>query len=186
MAASSLVCSLAGGGVSAGSPVTKSAFATSAVERLRIIERYRSIAMVGLSANPYRPSHFAAKYMQAEGYNVIPVNPRADEILGRPCYGSLKDVPEPVEIVNIFRPADAVPPIVEEAIEIGAKVVWMQLGVINYEAAERARDTGLEVVMDQCVKIEHARFFGGLHTLGLNTGVLSSRWRNPKPGSQQH
>ena len=185
MAASSLVCSLAGGGVSAGSPVAQTAFATTAMERLGILDRYRSIAMVGLSANPYRPSHFAAMYMQAEGYNIIPVNPRADEILGRPCYGSLKDIPESVEIVDIFRPAQAVPPIVEEAIEIGAKVAWMQLGVINYEAAERARDAGLEVVMDQCVKIEHARFFGGLHTLGLNTGVLSSRWWNPKTGSKQ-
>ena len=183
MRASTLVCSLAGGGVSAGSPVAQSEFATTAQERLSILDRYRSIAMVGLSTNPYRPSYFAAMYLKAEGYTIIPVNPRADEILGRRCYGSLKQIPEPVEIVDIFRPAPAVPPIVEEAIEIGAKVVWMQLGVINYEAAERARDAGLQVVMDQCAKIEHARFFGGLHTLGLNTGVLSSRWWNPKARS---
>ena len=186
MAASSLVCSLAGGGVSAGSPVAKSAFATSAMQRLRILECYRSIAMVGLSANPYRPSHFAAMYMLAEGYDVIPVNPRVDAILGRHSYASLRDVPEPVEIVDVFRPSQAAPPIVEEAIAIGAKVVWMQLGVINYEAAERASDAGLDVVMDQCVKIEHARFFGGLHTLGLNTGVLSSRCWSPMAGSKKH
>ena len=185
MPGSSLVCSLAGGGVSAGSPVAKSAFATSAMDRLRILERYSNIAMVGLSSNPYRPSHFAAMYMSAEGYNVIPVNPRAKEILGRRSYGSLKEIQQPVEIVDIFRASKDAPPIVEEAIEIGAKVVWMQLGVIHYEAAERAREAGLEVVMDHCVKMEHARFFGGLHTLGLNTGVISSRWWSPQAGSKR-
>lgn len=178
----SLVCSLSGGGVSAGSPVRGTKYATSAIERLRILERYRSIAMVGLSANPYRPSHFAAMYMLAAGYHVIPVNPRETEILGRRCYPSLKEIPEPVEIVDIFRAAEDVPPVVEEAIEIGAKVIWMQLGVMNYEAAERAREAGLEVVMDQCIKVEHARFFGGLHTLGLNTGVVSSRAWDPEAG----
>ena len=105
------------------------------MDRLRILERYSNIAMVGLSSNPYRPSHFAAMYMSAEGYNVIPVNPRAKEILGRRSYGSLKEIQQPVEIVDIFRASKDAPPIVEEAIEIGAKVVWMQLGVIHYEAA---------------------------------------------------
>jgi predicted CoA-binding protein len=150
-------------------------FATTAFDRLRILRSYRNIAMVGLSANPFRPSHFAAIYMLAEGYNIIPVNPREKEILGRRCYPSLSDIPEPVEIVDIFRDPAAVPPIVEEAIAIGAKVVWMQLGVINHDAARRARDAGLEVVMDACVKIEHARFFGGLSTIGLNTGVITAR-----------
>jgi predicted CoA-binding protein len=178
----SLVCSLSSGGVSAGSPVAKSEFATAWQDRLRILRDYRTVAMVGLSANPYRPSHFAAIYLLAEGYNIIPVNPREKEILGRRSYPSLKEIPEPVEVVDIFRPPQAVPPIVEEAIAIGAKVVWMQFGVINYEAARRARDAGLEVVMDQCMKVEHARFFGGLHTLGLNTGVISSRGWTPDAG----
>lgn len=163
------------GVVSSGSPVNSTEFATSAYQRLRILERYRSIAMVGLSANPYRPSHFAAIYMLAAGYRVIPVNPREREVLGQTSYPSLRDLPEPVEIVDIFRDPAAVPPIVEDAIAIGAKVVWMQLGVINLEAARRARAAGLEVVMDACVKIEHARFFGGLSTIGLNTGVISAR-----------
>ncbi len=163
------------GAVSSSSPVNRTAFATTAYDRLRILRQYRTIAMVGLSSNPYRPSHFAAIYMLAEGYNIIPVNPRERAILGRPSYASLREIPEPVEIVDIFREPKAAPGIVEEAIAIGAKVIWMQLGVIHEEAARRARDAGLEVVMDACVKIEHARFFGGLSTIGLNTGVISAR-----------
>lgn len=163
------------GGVSSNSPVARSRFATTAFDRLRILQNARTIAMVGLSSNPFRPSHFAAIYMLAEGYNVIPVNPRETEVLGRKSYASLRDIPESVDIVDIFRDPAAVPPIVEDAIAIGAKVVWMQLGVINEAAAQRAREAGLEVVMDACVKIEHARFFGGLNTIGLNTGVISAR-----------
>ena len=147
----------------------------TAADRLRILTRYKNIAMVGLSPNPYRPSHFAAIYMLAEGYNIIPVNPATKEILGRKCYASLKDIPEPVDIVDIFRKPSDVPPLAQEAIEIGAKVVWMQLGVINEAAAATAQAAGLEVVMDRCVKIEHARFFGGLNLIGLNTGVITSR-----------
>jgi predicted CoA-binding protein len=113
--------------------------------------------------------------MLAEGYTVIPVNPRETEILGQRCYPSLRDVPQPIDIVDIFRDPRAVGPIVEDAIAVDAKIVWMQLGVINEAAAQRAREAGLEVVMDACVKIEHARFFGGLNTIGLNTGVISSR-----------
>lgn len=163
------------GAVSSSSPVNTTAFATTAFDRLRILRDARTIAMVGLSSNPFRPSHFAAIYMISEGYRVIPVNPREREILGQRCYPSLRDITEPVDIVDIFRDPNAVPPIVEDAIAIGAKVVWMQLGVINEGAAQRARDAGLEVVMDTCVKIEHARFFGGLNTLGLNTGIVTSR-----------
>ena len=166
------------GEVGSTSPVVGTRFATTARQHLRILRDYRRIAMVGLSANPYRPSHFAALYMQAAGYRIFPVNPREKEILGRQCYGSLAEVPKPVEIVDIFRERSAVPAIVEEAIAAGAKVIWMQLGVIHEQAAERALEAGLEVVMDRCVKIEHARFFGGLSTLGLNAGVISSR----KPG----
>ncbi len=163
------------GAVSSTSPVNQTEFATSSYERLRVLERYRTIAMVGLSSNPYRPSHFAAIYMLAAGYNIIPVNPREREVLGRPSYPSLADVPEPIEIVDIFREPKAVPALTEEAIAVGAKVLWLQLGVIHLEAARRAREAGLEVVMDACVKIEHARFFGGLGTIGLNTGVISAR-----------
>lgn len=165
------------GAVSSNSPVARSAFATTAFDRLRILRQAKTIAMVGLSSNPFRPSHFAAIYMLAEGYTVIPVNPREQEILGQRCYASIRDIPVPVDIVDIFRDPKAVPPIVEDAIAIGAKVVWMQLGVINEQAAARAREAGLEVVMDACVKIEHARFFGGLNTIGLNTGVISARRR---------
>ncbi len=147
----------------------------TAFDRLRILTRYKNIAMVGLSDNPYRPSHFAAIYMLSEGYNIMPVNPMSKEILGRKCYARLSDIPEPVDIVDVFRKPSDVPPIAEEAIAIGAKVLWLQLGVINEEAALKAHAAGLEVVMDRCVKIEHARFFGGLNTIGLNTGVISSR-----------
>jgi predicted CoA-binding protein len=165
-------------GVGGNSPVNHSAFATTPHDRLRILERYRRIAMVGLSSNPFRPSHFAALYLIAEGYDVIPVNPRETTVLGRPSYPSVSAIPGGVEVVDIFRETAAVPAIVEEAIAIGAKVVWMQLGVIHEGAAERARAAGLEVVMDRCMKIEHARFFGGLNTIGMNTAVISARRRS--------
>ena len=165
-------------GVSGNSTVNQSRFATTVADRVRILERYKRIAMVGLSSNPFRPSHFAAIYLLSEGYDVIPVNPREKEVLKLRCYPTLLEVPGAVDIVDIFREPAAVPGIVEEAIAIGAKVVWMQLGVIHEEAAQRAHDAGLEVVMDRCIKIEHARFFGGLSTLGLNTGVISSQKRN--------
>src|SRR5215831_18007139 len=151
-------------GVGSNSPVNQTRFATTPNQRIEILRKYRRLAMVGLSANPYRPSHFAAIYMKAAGYDLFPVNPREKEILGRTSYATLGDVPQPVEIVDIFRETAAVPAIVEEAIAVGAKVVWMQLGVIHEEAARRARQAGLEVVMDRCMKIEHARFFGGLST----------------------
>jgi predicted CoA-binding protein len=149
----------------------------SAEDCLRILDRYRRIVMVGLSANPMRPSHFAAIYMLSKGYDIVPVNPREKQILGRTCYASVRDVPGPVEIVDIFREMAAVPAVVDDAIAAGAKVVWMQLGLVHEEAAGRARQAGLEVVMDRCVKIEHARFQGGLNMLGLRTGVISSRSR---------
>jgi len=164
-------------GVGANSSVNRSGFATTAYQRMRILEQYRRIAMVGLSSNPFRPSHFAAVYLLSEGYDVIPVNPRETQVLGLKSYSSITDVPAPVEVVDIFREPDAVPPIVEEAIAAGARVVWMQLGVIHEEAARRASRAGLEVVMDRCMKIEHARFFGGLSTIGMNTAVISARRR---------
>ena len=167
-----------GDGVGASSPVNTSRFATTAADRLRILETYKRIAMVGLSANPYRPSHFAAMYLLAAGYEVIPVNPREKEILGQVCYPSVTAIPGGAEVVDIFREPSAVPGIVDEAIAVGAKVVWMQLGVIDEKSAEKARAAGLEVVMDRCMKLEHARFFGGLNTLGMNTGMVSSRKRS--------
>ena len=159
---------------------------TDPTERMEILRSYRNIDMVGLSAKPSRPSHFAAIYMLSEGYEVTPINPREDEILGRKSWPSLTAMSEglgrPPEIVDIFRRPEQVPDIVDEAIALGAKVVWMQLSIVHQEAAERAVAAGLDVVMDRCVKIEHARFFGGLHTIGLNTGVISSR---PRPVSRR-
>jgi uncharacterized protein len=149
----------------------------TAFERLDILQKYKNIAIVGLSSNPFRPSHFAAIYLIAEGYNVIPVNPREREILGRTCYPSLSEAikHQAIEVVDVFRAPKDVPPIAEEAIAIGAKVLWLQLTVIHDEAAQTAIAAGLDVVQDRCMKIEHARFFGGLNLIGLNTGVVSAR-----------
>jgi len=141
----------------------------------RILQQTRSIAVVGLSANWHRPSYFAAKYMQDRGYTILPVNPAYDEVLGRKCYPTLRDIPEPVDLVDVFRKPEDVMPVVEDAIAIGARTIWFQLGVINPEAARRAEEAGLEVVMDRCVKIEYARLFGGLNWAGVNTGVISAK-----------
>ena len=147
----------------------------------RILMQNRTIAVVGLSANWYRPSYFAAKYMLEHGYTVIPVNPAYAEVLGQKCYPSLREVPQQVDIVDCFRRAEDIPVIAEEAIAIGAKVLWLQIGVINPEAVRRAEGAGLEVVMDRCVKIEYARLFGGLNWFGVNTGIVSAR-RPPHAG----
>ncbi|MEM7562971.1 MAG: CoA-binding protein [Pseudomonadota bacterium] len=141
----------------------------------RLLIDYKKIAMVGLSDNWFRPSNFAAKYLLEHGFEVIPVNPRYEEILGQKCYPDLKSIPTPVDVVNLFQRSERVPPFVDEAIEIGAKVIWMQLAVINEAAADTAMDAGLEVVMDRCMKIEYARLFGGLNTIGVNTGVISAQ-----------
>ncbi len=144
-----------------------------------ILLRYRRIAMVGVSANPTRASYRALVHMKSKGYTIYPVNPGAEEILGLRCYRSLAEIGEPVEIVDIFRRPDTVLPLVAEARAIGAKVFWMQIGVIHEAAARAAAEAGMEVVMDRCVKIEHCRFFGkkdyGLDVVGLSTGVLSAR-----------
>jgi predicted CoA-binding protein len=141
----------------------------------RILRQTRVIAVVGLSADWYRPSYFAAKYMQEHGYRVIPVNPKYDSILGEKCYKSLRDIPEPVDMVDVFRKTQDVPPIADDAIAIGAKVLWQQLSVKNESAAAKARAAGLEAVLDRCVKIEHGRLFGGLNWVGVNTNVLSAK-----------
>jgi predicted CoA-binding protein len=141
----------------------------------RILARSRTLAVVGLSAQWHRPSYFAAKYMQDHGYRIIPVNPRYDEVLGEKCFPDLRSIPEPVDLVDCFRKPGEIPSIADDAIAIGAKVLWMQLGIVNDAAAQRASAAGLDVVMNRCVKIEHARILGGLNWAGVNTGVISSR-----------
>ncbi len=148
-------------------------------ERLRIIRDSRSVALVGVSANPIRSSNFVASYLIRTDFVIYPVNPMYDEVLGMRCYPSLADLPEVPDIVDIFRREDQIPGVVAEAIEVGAKVVWFQLGLRNDEAARMARDAGLAVVQDRCLKIEHARFAGGLHLGGFDTGVITSRRRRP-------
>ncbi len=141
----------------------------------RILTQHRTIAVVGLSAQWHRPSYFAAKYMQDHGYRIIPVNPNYDEVLGEKSYPALTEVTEPVGIVDCFRKASEMAPIARDAVAIGAKVLWMQLGIRNDEAARIATDAGLDVVMNRCVKIEYARIMGGLNWAGVNTGVVSAR-----------
>ena len=141
----------------------------------RILKGSRTIAVVGLSAQWHRPSYFAAKYLQEHGYRVIPVNPAYETILGERSYKRLGDIPEKVDVVDCFRKSTEIPALAEEAIAIGAKVLWMQLGVENAQARARAEAAGLQVVENRCMKIEHGRFFGGLGWAGVNTRVISAR-----------
>ena len=143
----------------------------------RILLRYRRLAVVGLSPTPSRPSYRAMVHMKAYGYDITPVNPMCDEVLGFPAVATLADAAArgPLEIVDIFRKVEDIPPIVDEAIELGAKVIWLQLGLWHAESAEKARAAGLEVVEDRCIKMEHCRYFGGLNVVGLATGVVGSR-----------
>lgn len=144
-----------------------------------ILKDCRTLAVVGLSAEWHRPSFFAAKYMQSHGYRVVPVNPRyaasGTEILGEPCYATLGDIPFPVDMVDVFRRSEDVLPIAEEAVRIGVRCLWQQIGVQNQQADQLARRHGLLTVMDRCVKIEHARLFGGLHWIGVNTAIISAK-----------
>ncbi|SRR6266704_4466305 len=133
------------GGRGDGDPITK------------ILRESKTIAVVGLSSNPMRPSHGVTEYMQEAGYRIIPVNPNETEVLGERSYARLEDVPEKIDIVNVFRRAEEVPPVVESAIRIGAKVVWMQLGIENHEAAEQARSAGLVAIEDACIFVEHKK-----------------------------
>ena len=143
----------------------------------RILHQHRRVAIVGLSAEWHRPSYFVAKYLQQHGYRVFPVNPRyaGSRILGLKCVASLADLAEPVDMVEVFRRTDDVLPIAQQAIAIGARCLWQQIGVVNLEADALARAAGLDSVMDRCVKIEHARLIGGLHWAGVNTRVISAR-----------
>jgi predicted CoA-binding protein len=151
-------------------------------ELRRILGSCKTIAVVGLSPQWHRPSFFAAKYMQGHGYRIIPVNPTATEILGERCYPSLTAAAQAlaaqgvkIDLVDCFRKTEDIPPIADEAIAIAAKCLWQQIGVINEAAAAKARAAGLSTVMDRCVKIEHARLFGGLGWAGVNTKVISAR-----------
>jgi hypothetical protein len=145
----------------------------------RVLHEGRTIAVVGLSAEWHRPSFFAAKYMQDHGYRIVPVNPRyakaSTDVLGEHCYAALTDIPFPVDMVDVFRRTEDVLPIAQQAIQIGAKCLWQQIGVMNLEADALARNAGMDSVMDRCVKIEHGRFFGGLNLVGVNTGVISAK-----------
>ncbi len=151
----------------------------TAVERLHILQTATSVALVGVSPNPIRSSNFVAAYLLRTRFRIFMVNPAADEILGQPVFPSLADLPEVPDIVDVFRRHDAIPGVVNEAIAVGAKVVWLQLGLRHDEAARRAMDAGLLVVQDRCLKIEHARFSGRLNLAGFNTGVISSTRRRP-------
>ncbi len=146
-------------------------------ERLRLMRSARSVALVGVSANPIRSSNFVASYLVRTHFRIYPVNPRYEEVLGLKCYPSLADLPEVPDIVDVFRRREELPGVVEEAIEVGAKAVWFQLGLRHDDAAAAAREAGLAVVQDRCLKIEHARWAGGLHLGGFDTGIITSRRR---------
>lgn len=150
------------------------------IEQLRrVLNKNHTIAVVGLSAEWHRPSFFAAKYMQEHGYRIVPVNPRyaktSTEVLGEHCYAELTDIPFAVDMVDVFRKTDDVLPIARQAVQIGAKCLWQQIGVVNLEADALAREAGLDSVMNRCVKIEHGRLFGGLNLVGVNTGIVSAK-----------
>ena len=141
----------------------------------RILRDNRTIAIVGLSADWHRPSNFAAKYLQHHGYRIVPVNPRYDSILGERSYKSLEDIPFKVDVVDVFRRTEDVLPFAQAAVALGAKCLWQQIGVKNLQADALVRAAGLDSVMDRCMKIEHARLFGGLHWAGVNTRVISGK-----------
>jgi uncharacterized protein len=140
----------------------------------RVLHTAKTIAIVGLSANELRASYFVGYYLKRHGYHVIPVNPREKEILGERCYASLLDIPVPVDVVNVFRVPDALPGIARDAVAIHAGTLWCQFGVINAEGAQIAEDGGVTVIMDRCIKVEHARYVGRMHWLGFNTERITS------------
>lgn len=141
----------------------------------RLLREARTVAIVGLSTDPQRASWFVASYLQKAGYRVIPVNPKAGEILGEKCYPDLASIPEPVDLVDVFRPASECLAVARQAVAARAKALWLQLKLVNIEAAELAAAAGLEVVVDRCVKMEHGRYHGGLHFAGMNTEIVTAR-----------
>ena len=142
-----------------------------------LLHEARTVAVVGLSPNVLRPSNFVGFYLKRHGYRIVPVNPREKEILGETSYPSLKEIPFPVDVVDVFRASDAVPDIAREAVAVGAGALWLQFGVISLEGARIAEEGGLKVVMDRCMKVEHARHMGRMHWLGFNTGNITARRR---------
>lgn len=172
-----------GSGTSTGSPVTLNSSLNPEQQALyqnpeiikKILYNCKNIAIVGLSTERQKASYFVATYLRSAGYRIIPVNPRTDSILGQRCYPNLTSIPEPIDLVDIFRPAKDCLPIVKEAIACHANAVWLQLKIINKEAAELARQSGLLTVMDLCVKMEHGRYSGGLHEAGMNSGIISAQ-----------
>ena len=148
----------------------------ASIQELRsILTNCKTIAVVGISEQWHRPSHFVGKYLLEHGYRMIPVNPRYKEVLGQTCYPDLESVPTPIDMVDVFRRSEELMPIARQTLVIGAKVLWQQLTVCNHEAHDYVREHGLASVMDRCVKIEHARLFGGLNWMGVNTGMLSAK-----------
>ncbi|MEO1052521.1 MAG: CoA-binding protein [Bacteroidota bacterium] len=140
-----------------------------------VLGTLKTVAVVGLSSNPQRPSNFVGSYLHAEGYKVVPVNPRETEVFGQQSYPDLKSIPFPVDVVDIFRHPSAAMELVQDAIEIKAKVIWMQLTIVNRDAAELAREAGLTVIMDKCMKMEHGRYNGNLHWVGMNTEIITAK-----------
>jgi predicted CoA-binding protein len=140
-----------------------------------ILSTAKTVAIVGLSPKPERPSYFVGSYLHSEGYHVIPVNPRASEIFGQKAYPDLSSVPEVIDVVDVFRNAEDCLEIARQAVQIGAKALWLQLRIVNLEAAQLAADAGLMVVMDRCMKVEHGRYTGSLHWVGMNTEIISAR-----------
>lgn len=141
----------------------------------RVLRHARTIAIVGASTDSYKASHMVMSYLQSEGYRCIPVNPNADAILGERCYPDVASIPDTVDIVDIFRPAAECPAIVEQAIAKGVGCVWLQLRIVHLEAAARAEQAGLTVIMDRCIKMEHGRYAGSLHWVGMNTEIITAR-----------
>lgn len=141
----------------------------------RLLREANTIAMVGLSSSPQKASQFVATYLQSKGYRIIPVHPKADTILGEPAYPDLESVPDPVDVVDVFRPPRECPTYAKQAAAIGADALWLQLGIVSSEAADIAEEHGLDVVMDRCTKMEHGRYRGGMHWMGMNTGIITAK-----------
>lgn len=158
------------------SPEQRDRYQNTKVIRCLLAEA-KTIAVVGLSTEKTKASNMVASYLQDEGYRIVPVHPKATEILGEKCYPSVTAIPFPIDIVDVFRPPNEIPSIVDEAIASGAKAVWTQLRIINFEAADKAKDAGLEVIVDKCIKMEHGRFGGMLHWAGMNTEVITAKRR---------
>ena len=166
-------------GIRAGDPTADPWLGPTAQERLAILRRTTTVAVVGASDNPARASYFVATYLLSTSpYQVFFVNPRIREVLGHPVYPSLADLPAPPDLVDVFRAHDALPGVLQESVDVGARTLWLQLGLRHEQVARDGQAAGLDVVMDRCLKIEHARFHGGLHLAGFDTGVISSRRRH--------